>query len=74
MDGTVSNRGRHGKMDMVDGEFMEIRSISKVGGSAAIILPKLWIEMVSAKGELKGVGIDYNENTVTIKPYYGEAI
>jgi len=66
----IGVRGRHGKMDLIDGDMMEIRSLIKLGNGRAVVIPKLWLELVSRKGGLTGVGIAFNENQVTIRPYY----
>ena len=73
MEGQIGIRGRRGKMDMIDGEIVEIRSLNKMGYTSTVTLPKAWIDMMSRKGELKGVGITFNEDAVIVRPYYGEA-
>lgn len=73
MEGGIGVRGRRGKMDMIDGEIVEIRTINRMGYTSTVTLPKAWIDIVSRKGELKGVGVTFTEEAVIIRPYYGEA-
>ena len=70
---SIGMRGRHGKMALIEGEPMEVRSLIKIGkASMAFTLPKLWLEFVRREGELKGMGIRTNGNTLIMRPYYGE--
>lgn len=66
----IGVRGRHGKMDLIDGEMMEIRSLSKMGSSSFVVLPKVWLDLVSRQGKVTGIGISFNETTLIIRPYY----
>lgn len=70
---SIGMRGRHGQMAIIDGDMMEVRSIIRIGKSSeAFTLPKLWLEFMRRGGELKGIGIRTNGNTLILKPYYGE--
>jgi hypothetical protein len=68
----IGMRGRHGKQVLIDGDIMELRSLINMGETKVVSLPKMWLELVARKGELKGVGILENGESLIIRPYYGE--
>lgn len=68
----IGLRGRHGKQALIGGDIMEVRSLIQSGHARSVSLPKLWLELVGRKGEIRGIGILENGEQLILKPYYGE--
>lgn len=65
-------RGRKTIDAYVDGNLVMVKKPVKLGNGIAVILPKEWIDDVSAGKSIRYFLLDPRDNQIIIKPYFGD--
>jgi hypothetical protein len=68
----IGQRGRARKIGFVDGDLVPLAKITKFGNAKCITIPKEWLEVVDANGEMEYLSIQITIDSVILKPYHGE--
>ncbi len=68
----MSSQGRNPQYGLVDGELVMVKQPVKVGNSLMMVLPAEWLELVRLPGEPTVFTLEFDADSLIIKPHYGE--